>query len=61
MPLLRQKPWLPEKAPSDLLFANANVIDVAGNAVLSRRTVHVSFTSLPCASSTGGESLYIDT
>ena len=42
MPLPRQKPWLPEKAPSDLLFANANVIDVAGNATLSGRTVHIS-------------------
>ena len=42
MPLPRQKPWLPENGPTDLIFTNANVIDIIGNAVLSGRTVHVS-------------------
>src|SRR2546423_7532176 len=42
MPLPRQKPWLPERGPTDLVFTNANVIDIVGNATLSGRTVHVS-------------------
>jgi predicted amidohydrolase YtcJ len=42
MPLPRRKPWVPEHGPADLIFTNANVIDIAGNATLTGRTVHVS-------------------
>jgi imidazolonepropionase-like amidohydrolase len=42
MPLPRQKPWLPEKGPVDLVFTNANVIDITRNATVSGRTVRVS-------------------
>lgn len=42
MPLPRQRPWLPEQGPADLVFINANVVDIVSNTTLSNRTVHVS-------------------
>ena len=42
MPVPRQKPWLPQRGPVDLVFTNANVIDITSNATLTNRTVHVS-------------------
>jgi imidazolonepropionase-like amidohydrolase len=42
MPFPRQKPWLPEQGPADLVFTNAKVIDITGNATLSGCTVHIS-------------------
>jgi predicted amidohydrolase YtcJ len=42
MPLPRRKPWVPEHGPADLIFTNAKVIDIASNATLTGRTVHVS-------------------
>ena len=42
MSLPRQKPWMPEGDQPDLVFTNANVVDVSGNSTLSNCTVHIS-------------------
>lgn len=42
MPLPRLKPWLPEHGPTDIVFTNANVVDVVDGVTLSGRTIHIS-------------------
>ena len=54
-PLPRQKPWIPEHGPADLVFTNANVIDAVNGVTLSARTVHASNGKIVSVSADGDE------